>query len=135
MSLESSLRTKLKSIFGFDRATFNLEDPDATEQDKLFIELQTTNSSIKDGLEIHRVTGQAFVYGQSEKMPIGFFTKKIRNADPDDTKDLFFFNIEDNVRIYQNLIRRSFSFVYFFSTQYDPENGTLTSIDISEGDS
>lgn len=135
MSVESSIKEKLKRIFGVNKVTFNLEG-DAIEQDTLFVQAESSLGQIKDGLEVYRVSGQAFIYAQAEKFPIGFLPKRIKNADSNDTKDFFFYDLEGNSKVYQNLVQRSFSFIYFYSAEYDPELGEIEELDLTyEGDS
>jgi hypothetical protein len=130
---EKSLEDKLKRIFGLNKVTFN-QSSDSHEQDVLFIEIEKARAAIKDGLEVYHVNGNCRVYSPHEKMPFGYFSKHIRNADPDDTKDLFFYDLEESSKVYANIAMKSFSFVYFFSGQYDPEVGTITSITMDIGD-
>lgn len=130
---EQELADKFKRIFGLKKVTYD-RPGETQEQECLFIEVETSNNSIKDGRAIGRVTGKATLFGPSDKIPFGFFSKRIRNADPDDTHDLFFSDFETNTRLYQNKVQRDFSFVYFFNSQYDPETGSIdeVTIDISE---
>ena len=71
------------------------------------------------------------MFGNAEKLPFGFFSKAIKNADDEDTRDLFFFDLENNSRVFRNIVQRGFSFVYFFDSQYDPKVGSITSVDIT----
>jgi hypothetical protein len=135
MSIETSLSEKLKRIFGVPRVTFNLENEDAIEQETLFVQLQTNRASFGEGVERARVSGSAFIYAQQKKFPLNYLMKRIKNADAADVKDLFFSDIEETDVVFQNLVRRSFSFLYFFTGQYDPDNGTITEIELSEGES
>lgn len=101
---------------------------EAKEQNCLFVNVETPRITIKQGKQLARVEGSVVMFAQNENLPFGFFAKAIQAADPADTKDLFFFEVETNTRTYQNLVQRGFSFVYFFSGQYDPDNGTLNAI-------
>jgi len=134
MSVESVLREKLKAIFDVKRCTLNAEAPDAVEQETLFVRVESSRGVIKDGRELYRVIGQAFVFGQADKFPIGYFPKRIKDASPADSTAFFFYDIEETTGVYQNLVRRSFSFIYFFDGQYDPDNGTITTLNLSEGE-
>lgn len=128
---EAALKAKIQRIFDLKKVTFN-EPSESMEQECAFIRIQTCKSNIKDGLQVSDVRGTIVVYANGDKLPFSYFQKKIQEADPDDTKDLFFFDIEANAQVMQNIVERSMSFVYFFSGQYDPNLGTITSVTISE---
>jgi len=70
------------------------------------------------------------IFANLEKMPYGFFAKRINEADPDDIVDFFFHDIEENSGYYKDIVERAASFVFFFDSQYDPSKGTITSIDL-----
>ncbi len=128
---EKTLADKFKKIFEFKKVTF--DDPsDSKEQNCLFIDVEVPHNKILDGKVIARVTGKATVYAPANELPFGYFAKKIAKALGPDTKDLFFFDVEHNARLYENIVERSFSFVYFFSGQYDPSTGTITTLSIGE---
>lgn len=135
MTIENSLSEKLKRIFGVPKVSFDQENADAMEQETLFVQLLSNRGTFGDGVERARVSGTAFIYAQQKKFPLNYMMKRIKNAEPLDVKDLFFSDIEETDLVFQNLVRRSFSFLYFFSSQYDPDNGTLESIIINEGES
>lgn len=120
----------MQSIFDLKRTTYDA--PGASEeQEVLFLEIAEVNPRIKDGIEGARVEGTGKVYVQASKMPAGYLAKRIRAyaiAHPDEMKDLNFFQLERSSPTINNLVERTFSFVYFFSGQYDPEVGTLESI-------
>lgn len=134
MNIENSLAEKLKRIFGVPRVTFDLEAADAMEQETLFVQVQSNRGSFGEGVERSRCSGTAFIYAQSKKFPLNFLMKRIKNADPADVKDIFFADIEETDVVFQNLVRRSFSFIYFFTGQYDPDNGIITEIEFTEGE-
>jgi hypothetical protein len=129
---EASLKTKFDQIFGLKFPTTFDDVGESEEQDRIFVNVASCLPSIRDGLALERVQGEAFVYASSEKLPFGFFSKCIRNADKELTKDLFFYDLETNNKTDNNIVRRSFRFVYFFTEQYDPRIGTITSVDLSE---
>jgi hypothetical protein len=79
-----------------------------------------------------RVTGRATLFGRNEKVPFGFFSKAIERADPDDKNPFFFHEFEENKKLIQNVVEMGFSFVYFFSDEYDPDQGIINEIDIDE---
>lgn len=132
---ERSLEEKLKSIFDLDKVSYNLPS-DEREQEVIFIEVQTARNQIKDKLQLSRVTGQIRVFAQLDKLPYGYFTKKISEADKTLTKDLFFYDIEDNAGTFMNVCERSMSFLYLFKSQYDPNQGLLneleTTVEVNE---
>ena len=128
--IEKTLSSKLENIFGL-KATFNIPS-DSREQECCFIQVDRSKSTIRDGLEIAQVSGKIRVFAQSEKMPFGFVAKKIALAETEDTKDIFFFDLEENAGVFNNIAERSLSFVYFYKKQYDPEKGEMNSINITE---
>lgn len=125
---EEKLAEKFKKIFKVAKVTYDQPAPEANEQDCIFIEIENAKNTIKDGREKSMVTGNGVIVAQSDKVPFGFFSKSIKEADPELTKDIFFFDLEVNTRRYRNLVQRAFSFVYFFDGQYDPETGSITSV-------
>ena len=132
---ENELKQKFKEIFKVKKVSFSQPEPSAqnnvTEQDCLFIEVATAPLNVKDGRVSGRVAGSCLMVGSNEKLTFGFFRSAIANADPNLTKDFYFYEFETNSKIYQNLVQRGFSFVYFFSGQYDPEIGSITSVVIN----
>lgn len=129
--LEATLQETLKRIFDLKKCTFDSVS-ESREQECIFVEVDSNRGSIKDGVEVFRVEGRIRVFANRDKLPLGYFAKKIHEADPTDTQDLFFFDIEQNLGIIQNIVERTVSFVYLYSGQYDPALGTITSIEISE---
>lgn len=128
---EASLKEKLKNIFDFKKVSFD-QISESREQECIFIEVDDARSTIKDGKQFCRVTGRLIVFANSEKLPFGYFQKKIQEAKLEDTKDLFFYEVEGNTGVIQNIDQRSMAFVYFYNDQYNPNLGELTSIEISE---
>lgn len=112
------------------RASYNMPS-ESLEQETLFIEVITARNRIQDGIETSRVEGNVKLYVNSEKFPFGYFSKQIDKALASLTRDIFFYDIEDSKKIYMNIVERSFSFVYFYKGQYDPKQGTLTSVDFN----
>ena len=125
---ENSLKTIFQKIFEVKKVSYDEPDGYAMEQDVLFIEIESSRNRIKSGKATAYVEGRAFIYGQNNKIPFGFFSKKLHEAEAKYTKSLFLNNFEENKKSYQNLVERSFSFVYFFSGQYDPDTGNITDI-------
>lgn len=134
MNIENSLNDKLKRIFGVPRVTFNLEQADAMEQETLFVQLQNNKASFGEGIERARVSGSAFIYAQQKKFPLNYLMKRIKNAAAADVRDLVFLDIEETDVVFQNLVQRSFTFIYFFTGQYDPDNGIIETIEFTEGE-
>lgn len=125
---ESELKTKFEQIFGV-KVDF-AKPGESLEQECLFVEIENTVDRIKDGREISKVTGNAVLFGNADKIPFGFFSKQIAKADPALTAPFFFFDFESNNPIFGNKVGRGLSFVYFYEGQYDPKIGTITSVDI-----
>jgi hypothetical protein len=131
------LEEKLSQIFGFRKTTFNAPTVDSNngslEQDVLFVEINDSNSRISEGKATAKVLGSLVVFSQMEKLPFGFFSKKIQAADRSLTKDFFFFDIDLNPinspARYQNISERRVRFVYLYSAQYDPAHGQITSLE------
>jgi hypothetical protein len=130
-TIEKSLEEKFKKIFEVNKVTFANPSKEVKEQECIFVDIDQTRTRQKDKKIIARVTGKINIYGNSDKMPLGWFDKKLIEADPADKADLAFFDIEMNTKYYQNLVQRTASFVYFFSSQYDPNVGSITSMTIS----
>jgi hypothetical protein len=127
---EAELKDKFKQIFKVKKVTYDAPS-DAREQECLFIEIESSKNVIKDTRAKAMVTGNAMMNAKGDKLPFGFFSKAIKQADPALTKDLFFFDIEKNTLRFQDLIQRGFSFVYFFDSQYDPDVSTIENVTIT----
>jgi hypothetical protein len=133
---EKALKQKFERIFGLRKVTFDSHgDPadihsDSKEQETLFVEIQTAKTSLKDGKEVARVQGIASVFCPNEKLPYGYFLKRIQKAKPEDVRDIFFYEMEQHDPVYLNLAKRSFSFIYLYSAQYDPNLGSITSLNV-----
>lgn len=124
---EKELEETFKRIFDLKKVTY--DDPgESQEQEGLFVNVETPRFIVKDGVVKARIEGQAYVFANTQKLPFGFFSKAIAKANPNDTRKLFFFNIEENTPRYRNIVQRGFSFVYFFSGQYDPDLGKIESV-------
>jgi hypothetical protein len=135
---EKELSEKFKAIFDVGKVTFDtpsLQNSPGTvttrEQECIFINVQTAKNTFKSGQVLAMVTGSAIMIARSEKLPFGFFSKAIANAPLALTKDLFFYDFESNSAIFRDVVQRSFSFVYFFRGQFDPDVGTMTSVDLT----
>lgn len=128
---EIELAEKFKQIFQLNKVTFD-EPSESREQECLFVDISICKTNFKDRRVFGRVEGTANFFAQNNKAKFGYFSKQIANASANDTKNLFFFDFEENTNRYLNLVQRSFSFVYFFDSQYDPNIGSITSIEFTE---
>lgn len=134
------LSDRLEAIFGFRKTTYQAPS-DQFEQDTLFIQIDECHSRATEGTATSKVMGTLTVYTQHDKMPFGFFNKRIQQADAETVKPLFFFEIEQDIanspaRI-QNISERRTRFQFLYSEQYDPNQGVLnelefTSVEFSE---
>lgn len=127
--IEQSLSDSLLKIFDFKKVSFN-EPSDSLEQECLFIKVEKSHSTIKDGLELAKVTGKLKLYCKMDKVPLGYFAKRIQLASPALTKPFFFYDLEENSGYQLDLTERSVSFIYFFSSQYAPPVGIINSLTI-----
>jgi hypothetical protein len=128
----AEIKDQLSKIFGFKKVTFDAPG-ESYEQDTLFVEINESPTVAKEGRCTARVTGSLVVYSQLDKLPFGYFNKRIQQADPELTKKFFFFDIDLNpmnspARI-QNIAERRVRFVYLYSAQYDPEHGEITTLE------
>lgn len=131
---EKSLQEKFSRIFGIEKVTFDAPTKpgeDKAEQECMFINVETPRFIIRPGIQKAMVTGKCMVRARAEKMPFGFFAKAIQEAGAAETKDLLFFDIEENTPSYRDIVWRAFSFTYFFSSQYDPAVGTLNQLTVN----
>ncbi len=131
------LLRRLEAIFQFDKTTM-LAASDAYEQDTLFVEILSSRSRVSGangGTETARVVGTLIVFSQEDRLPYGFFTKRIEQAAADLKAPLFFYDIDvDDVESparLQNLHERRTSFLFLYDSQYDPDRGSLTSLTLS----
>lgn len=134
----AELAEKLTQIFGFKKTTFDAPSVSSTtgtfEQETLFVEINEARSRVTEGKAFAKILGSIVCFSQMEKLPFGFFNKKIQQAPYALTKPFFFFDIDLNpanspARI-QNITERRARFVYLYSGQYDPDHGELTSLEI-----
>lgn len=132
---KKDLQEKLSRIFGIKKVTFD-EPGESYEQDTLFVEIQEAPSNAGQGTVSAKVRGSVVLFSQRNKLPYGYFNKKISQAAAADKKDLFFFDIDvealnSPARI-QNISERRTSFVYLYSAQYDPAQGELKKLTFEE---
>lgn len=128
---ENSLEEKFKKLFKVKKVTFD-QPSESREQDVLFLEVDDPNFTIKDGRAIAKIMGSAQMFGRNDSLTFGFFQKAIQEADNDLTKDLYFYDVDINTKYYRNLVGRSFSFIYFFDSQYDPDIGNIDELTFEE---
>jgi len=133
MSVEQAIKTKFARIFEVKKVSFDQPNAaqDAREQECLFVDVTAYKPKFRDAVEHARVEGRGVIFANSEKMPLGYISKCIANH-PADTKDLFFYDLEETEKIAENIVARGFSFVYFFNSQYDPSLGTINEIETIE---
>lgn len=129
------LEDNLKKIFGFEKVSLNAPS-DSFEQDTLFVQIDQPNTRTSEGKVYAKVYGQLIVFSQHDKLTYGFFNKRIEKADVALTKKFFFYdtdvNVENSNARMQNIHERRTSFVFFFTAQYDPKLGTLTTLELEE---
>lgn len=130
---EKDLSSRLQRIFDFKKTRF--DDPgESFEQECLFVNVERAICDIKEARQRARVTGLAYVYASADKLPFGYFNKQIAHAMSDDVVRFFFFEIDSNLPVMNNIVRRSVKFVFFYDAQYDPSLGTITSVALQEGE-
>jgi hypothetical protein len=125
---EKELAEKFKRIFDFKKVRYDAAS-DSQEQECLFIDIQKSQNQVKDGKFVGKVTGKISVWANSEKLPYGYFSKRIAEADKADTKDLFFYELEQNAGTMGNIVERTSGFIYLFDMQFDPNVGEITSLE------
>lgn len=115
--------------------TFNAPS-EKFEQDTGFIEINECKTRASEGVVRAQVTGSITIFTQDDKMPYGFFIKKISQANPETKKPIYFFDIDQNIvsspAREQNKSERRTGFLFLYSAQYDPNQGELTSLDLGE---
>lgn len=131
------LMRRMEAIFGMDKTTM-LASSETYEQDTLFIEILSSRSrvsGVNGGRETARVIGTIVVFSQEDRLPYGFFIKRIEQAAAELKAPLFFYDIDvDDVESparLQNLHERRCSFQFLYDSQYDPDRGSITSLTLS----
>lgn len=130
--LEEELKGRLQRIFGLKKSTLSLPG-ESREQDTLFIGIESARTRVIGTRFSARVSGTIVTFTQNDKMPIGYLAKAIAEANPTDVSPFFFHDFEDNTRVFQNIVERTLNFVFFYETEYDPEQGSLTGLEITDG--
>lgn len=127
---EKALAEKLQKIFPLSKVRFD-EPSEAKEQEGIFVTVESSVSKITEKKARAKATGYLSIFANSEKLPFGFFNKRI-SAMGSDAKEIFFYNIDQNAKYFGNLVERRCYFVYFFETQFDPDTGLISSINLAE---
>ncbi len=135
----AELQQKLQLIFAFKKSTFNAPSVSSTgsfEQEILFIEINESKTRARSNKVTAEVSGSIVTFAQVDKLPYGYFQKRISIAPYEAIKGFFFSDIDLNpvnspARI-QNISERRIRFVYLYSAQFDPEHGEMTSLEIGE---
>lgn len=126
---EKSLQEKLARIFDITKVSFDAPGEEE-EQECIFVEISNSKCRARDGEASFEVRGKITIKASHQKLPFGLFARKIQIADLVDTKDFFFYEIEENAKLYQNLVRRSCSFVYFYNGPLNPDLENIESVEI-----
>ena len=132
----SELKEKLKDIFGFKKVTFSAPS-ESFEQDTLFVEIESANTRPSKGKKVYaKVSGNLVVFSHGAKLPFGFFSKRIEQADAELTSNFFFFDLDQNAlnspaRL-QDISEIRGKFVFLYSAEYDPNQGSLTSLSLGD---
>ncbi len=125
---------KLGNIFKFKKNTFDFYSTEF-EQDTLFIEVVDCHERITDGLATAKIVGELVYFSQVDKIKYGQMIKSIEKASPIDKKNFFFYDIDKQNTSSQarmiNIAERRISFVYLYEGQFDPDKGTITSLDMN----
>lgn len=126
---------KISKIFGVKKVTFN-EPGESYEQDCIFLTVQSCQSRTGKGRATARVSGSMTIFSQLDKLPYGFFNKRVQNADPELTRDFFFFDIDvdalNSPARLQGIAERRAGFVYYYAAQYDPNHGELKGFEFKD---
>lgn len=125
---ENQLKEDLKLIFQPEKVTYQ-QPSEIKEQSVLFVNVEQPNPTFRDKVARFKVSGKCTMFGNSDKLTFGYFARCIRGASKELNSKFHFSEIDANTKYYQNLVQRDFSFVYFFETEYDPDTGSLTSVE------
>lgn len=116
---EKSLADTLKKIFDLSKVEYALPS-ESQEHDCIFISIQSAKSNVRDGKFVSKVTGKITVFCNFDRLPYGYFQKKIAAADKSLTENLFFYDIEENSGLPGRVAERTMSFIYLFNSSYNP---------------
>jgi len=124
---------KLENIFKFKKTTFDAHS-DEFEQDTLFIEVQECKERITSKGAVIKVIADLIYFSQVDRIKYGNMIKLIEQANPIDKNPFFFYDIDKkNVSSQANIINiteRRISCHFFYTGEYDPEKGEITSLDM-----
>lgn len=128
----AELTAKLKGIFGVAKVTFD-EPGESYEQDCIFVQLlDTPKFNTGQGKATAKVVGAIVMYSERNKLPYGFFNRKIEQAEKALKEGFFFYQIDvdaaNSPARLLNISERRTSFVYLYSAQYDPNQGEMTQV-------
>lgn len=136
----NDLRDRLENIFQFKKTTFDAPSEEY-EQETLFIEIEACRPRVSGkagGLQTARVVGNLVCYSQDNKLTYGYFIKAIEQATIRDrtlTAPFFFYDIDvdlaESPARMVNIHERRVSFIFFYSSQYDPDKGELSDIEFT----
>ena len=121
---------QLKKIFKVKKVSFD-EPGEAGEQDCLFINVENSINSVRDTKIKQKVDGTLTMFGTNDQLTLGYFSKCIQEAAIADKKDFHFYDFENNTKRFKDKVQRGLSFIYFFSSQYDPDKGSITSVEFN----
>jgi hypothetical protein len=124
---EKDLAAKFQRVFDMKKVTYDAVS-DSHEQECLFINVISCKSQVKDKKFCGKVTGKINIFGNADKLPYGYMSKRVQKCDPLDVKDLFFYDFEENVNTMENIVERTASFIYLFEMQYDPNLGEINEL-------
>lgn len=134
---KNDLQRRLCKIFDVEKITYDAPG-DSFEQDTIFIAVAKCTTRVSDmngGRETAKVEGSLTMYSQNNRLPFGFFNKRIEKADKQYTDNLFFYDIDVDVETsparMQNIHERRVGFIFLYDSQYDPERGSMTSLDLT----
>jgi len=130
---EAELKTTLKRIFDLPKVTYDAPS-EAMEQETLFVDIEKATCDIVEKRARARVNGMGFIFGNADKLPYGYFAKQIAKASKFDLNKFFFFETDKSDPTQNNIVRRSFKFVFFYDSQYNPNLGMITDINFLEGE-
>lgn len=127
---KADLTSKMKQIFGINRVSFD-RPGESMEQEMIWIEVDSSMNRISPPRQTAWVKGKIRIFGNSDKLPYGFLSKRINAANPDLTRDIFFYDFEENAETFRNIVERSMSFHYLYEGQYDPAIGEISEVNLS----
>jgi hypothetical protein len=126
--VEKYIKEDFQSIFG-TKVSFKTEG-EYLEQDCLFVNIFSAKNKIKEGRFISQVVGSASITAPSYQLPVGFLAKRIDQAPHAIKKNYFFYDIEEVSKGLQDIVTRSFSFIYFFDSQFNLPIGNIEHVNI-----